>query len=203
MLGLQHRVNNTTSDNEVTYKPNFDERKATHLAAYLLLKSEDKTLFILKLMKLLYIVDRESLMQLGHPVTYDNYVSMNHGPVLSCTYSLMNGMVPDNSGIWNAMISDRDDHKVSVVDCEVSCDSLSEAEMEIADSVFDKYGKIPRFDLVEITHSFPEWCDPNGSVLPISHRDILKGADFEEAQITAIINELAEQDKMRQMLTSI
>jgi len=199
MLDFKQTANATNS----TYKPNFDERKATHLAAYLLLKSENKTLYILKLMKLLYIVDRESLMQLGHPVTYDNYVSMNHGPVLSCTYSLMNGMVPDNSGIWNSMISDRDDHKVSVIDCEVSCDSLSEAEMEIADQVFDKYGKIPRFELVEITHSFPEWADPNGSVLPISHEDILKGANFKTDQIAAIIDELTEQDNIHKMLTSV
>lgn len=186
-----------------TYRPTFDERKATHLAAYLLQKKDDKTLYILKLMKLMYIVDRNALMQLGHPVTFDNYVSMPHGPVLSCTYSLMGGMVPDNAGIWNAMISDKDDHKVSAIDCETSCDSLSQAEMEIADQVFDEYGNVPRFELVEITHRFPEWKDPEGSSLPLSYTDILQAANFESDEITSILDELEAQDKINRMLLSV
>ena len=199
MLGFARTLSNV----DTTYRPTFDERKATHLAAYLLQKTEDNTLYILKLMKLMYIVDRNSLLQLGHPVTFDNYVSMPHGPVLSCTYSLMGGMVPDNAGIWNAMISDRNDHKVSVIDCEISCDSLSEAEMEIADQVFNEYGNVPRFDLVKITHAFPEWQDPEGSSLPFNYKDILQGANLEPDEITFILDELEAQDKMNKMLFSV
>ena len=189
------------SDHQTVYCPTFDERKTTHLAAYLLQKSDNNTLYILKLMKLLYIVDREALKQLGHPVTYDNYVSMKHGPVLSKTYDLMGGMVQDHAGIWNAMISDQNDHKISIADaCEVSYDALSEAEMEIADQVFGEYGHIPRFELVEITHSFPEWRDPGCSSAPIFHEDILKGADFNDDQISAILDELSTRDNISKLL---
>ena len=203
MLGLQRATSAAISDSETTYRPTFDERKATHLAAYLLQKTHNQTLYILKLVKLLYIVDRESLIQLGHPVTYDNFVSMPHGPVPSNTLDLINGMVLDKSGIWNAMISDKSDHMVSIVDCEVSYDSLSEAEMEIADQVFDKYGRMPRFDLVEITHTFSEWQDPHGSSKAFDYKDILKAGGLPEAQITAIIEELAEQDAINKILTSV
>jgi len=184
-----------------TYRPNFDERKATHLAAYLLQKSKSSSLYLIKLMKLLYITDRESLQQLGHPVTYDTYVSMDNGPVLSHTLNLMNGMVQDHAGIWDAMISDRNDNKIAISDdCEVSYDSLSEAELGIADQVFKKYGHVPRFDLVKITHTFPEWQNPEGSVLNISHEDILKATDLDDGQIEAILSELSGQGEIQALI---
>jgi len=43
----------------------------------------------LKLIKLLYIIDREALLRWGRPLTGDRYVSMDHGPVLSQTLNLI------------------------------------------------------------------------------------------------------------------
>jgi len=45
----------------------------------------------LKLMKLLYLADRESMRRNGRPISGDRYVSMDHGPVLSQTLNLING----------------------------------------------------------------------------------------------------------------
>jgi uncharacterized phage-associated protein len=170
----------------------YDETKTTQLAAYLLQKSEGE-MFLLKLLKLLYITDREAFRQLGRPVTFDRYVSMDHGPVLSITYNLMNGTVR-GCGDWCATISPRDGNKLRVVDeAEVAFDRLSEAELAIADQVFDSYGHIPRFDLADFTHTFKEWQDPNGSSIPIDHRDILRALDFDEAQIDLIQENIREQ----------
>jgi len=90
----------------MTFQPRYNERKATHLSTYLLQKSEGE-MFLLKLMKLLYLVDRAALVELGHTVTCDSYVSMNNGPVLSQTFNLMNGMIQDTEGVWDSMISPR------------------------------------------------------------------------------------------------
>jgi hypothetical protein len=39
--------------------------------------------------KTLFLADREHLNEWGRPITYDNYVAMNHGPVPSLAYNLL------------------------------------------------------------------------------------------------------------------
>jgi uncharacterized phage-associated protein len=185
---------------DMTFRPTYNERKATQLAAYLLRKRSGE-MYLLKLMKLLYIVDRAALAELGHPVTYDNYVSMDNGPVLSHTLNLMNGMNQDCEGIWDAMIAPRDGNKITIVDPgEVSFGSLSEAEMEIADKVFDEYGNIPRFELAEMTHGFPEWTDPQGSSIPIKYERLLQAVGYDRHEIQQIIENLKTQQTESGML---
>ncbi len=53
---------------------------------------------ILKLVKLLYLADRESLQKHGNPISFDRLVSMDHGPVLSRTLNLICGAVGGESG---------------------------------------------------------------------------------------------------------
>ena len=45
----------------------------------------------MKLIKLLYLADREALLRWGRPITFDAYVSMDRGPVLSSVLDLING----------------------------------------------------------------------------------------------------------------
>jgi uncharacterized phage-associated protein len=63
-------------------KPRFNEQKATQAAARFLKLANGKMNY-LKLIKLLYLLDRESLNRRGRPVTGDQYYSMKLGPVLS------------------------------------------------------------------------------------------------------------------------
>jgi Protein of unknown function (DUF4065) len=44
-----------------------------------------------RLLKLLYIADREMMAEAGAPVTGDRAVAMDHGPVLSHVYDLVKG----------------------------------------------------------------------------------------------------------------
>ena len=53
----------------------FNEEKATQVAGALLLKAGGDMPY-LKLIKLLYFVDREALLRWGRPVTTDRLVSM-------------------------------------------------------------------------------------------------------------------------------
>lgn len=66
----------------------FNEKRTTQAAAFFLFKAGGK-LPVLKLMKLLYLAERESYRQYGEPISGDNLVSMPHGPVLSQTLNLM------------------------------------------------------------------------------------------------------------------
>src|SRR5713101_6250525 len=50
-----------------------------------------KEMSYLRMLKLLYIADRESLKETGRPITGDHIVAMEHGPVLSGVFDLMKG----------------------------------------------------------------------------------------------------------------
>jgi uncharacterized phage-associated protein len=50
-----------------------------------------KDMSYLRMLKLLYIADRESLRATGRPITGDQMVAMEHGPVLSGVFDLIKG----------------------------------------------------------------------------------------------------------------
>jgi len=60
----------------------FDERKATQAAAYLIQKNGGSMNYM-ALLKLLFLADRASLLKRGHPITGDQVFSMRHGLVLT------------------------------------------------------------------------------------------------------------------------
>ena len=152
----------------------FDVRKATQ-AACMLLKLRGGTMSHLKLIKLLYILDREALRRWTMPVTGDSFVSMSHGPVLSMTYDLMNTgdfRAGGEPTYWGRHISDIGDYEVKLKNAEFSTDDLSEAEIELIKEVFERFGAMSRWELRDYTHSFREWEDPGQSSTPI-HNDFL------------------------------
>ena len=63
----------------------FDINKATQAAAHLVYLQGGK-INLMALIKLLYLADREALLETGYPITGDQMVSMPHGPVLSRIY---------------------------------------------------------------------------------------------------------------------
>ena len=63
----------------------FREEKVAQMAAYLLQKRGGRMAYI-KLMKLLYLADREYMISYGDSMSGDRAVSMKNGPVLSQTY---------------------------------------------------------------------------------------------------------------------
>ena len=76
-------------------------------------------------------------------------------------------------------------------------DELSDAEVALLESVFAEHGRKSRWELVDFTHTLPEWKDPHGSAIAISYRDILKAGGKSDLEIAAVedeIEELAETD---------
>lgn len=145
----------------------------------------------LKLTKLLYLVDRGALLSWGRPVTYDTYVSMDRGPVLSRTLDLItDGAEPGCESHWNDLIAEPEHYEVALVSDEVPLDELSEAEIDLVHETFRLHGHESRWELVELAHELPEWQDPAGSALPIEYRDILAAGKMDDAEAEAIQEEL-------------
>lgn len=168
-------------------KPRFREDKAAQAAA-LLLKLRGGTMSHLKLMKLLYLAEREALLRWRRPIVFDSYVSMDKGPVLSQTLNMMHGEC-ETDGIWNRSISSPTNNEVRLLD-DPGADNLSDAEEELINEMYRSYGRMSRWEICEMTHGLPEWRDPGGSNIPIEYRDILRGAGKTPAEIASILDEI-------------
>jgi len=166
----------------------FDEAKATQAAAYFL-RLRGGQIHYIKLIKLLYLADREALLRWGSPITTDRHVSMDNGPVTSRILNLITDDRP--KPIWEKYISaPMGDYEVKLVQ-EAPTDRLSRAEEKLMHEIFDKYGHWNRWDLIhKVMHKLPEWSKPNGSSTPIHLRDILQAAGEDEHQIRAVLREL-------------
>lgn len=168
--------------------PQFSKKKATQLAAAFI-EREGRSINYTKLLKLMYIADRRALLRWDRPITGDSYVSMSNGPVLSATYDLIKA----NSNaecFWFEHISEREGYNVSL--CEQCLPkNLSRAEEKVVAEIYEEYGHLNQWQLIDIVHEFPEWEDPgSGSPTVIPIRNIFSGEGVSDDEISDIENEL-------------
>jgi uncharacterized phage-associated protein len=176
----------------------FDEQKVTEAASFLLRLRGGRMHFI-KVLKLLYIADREAFGAWGIPVSNDHYVSMDQGPVLSQTYNL----VKEGGRFWSEYISAPfGDYEIQLTGEAPPSKKLSRAEEHMLQSIFDQYGHMNRWDLVDLVHKFPEWRNPHGSSIPIRIEEILRALEEPAENIEAIVAELENERKIEIRLES-
>lgn len=151
----------------------------------------------MKLLKLLYYSDRLALLKLGRPITFDQYYSLENGPILSRTCDLIKERAATGSPrYWQKYIERTGDYEVRLRK-PVPNDQLSKAEETILDRVFKKYGHMSRWELVEESHKLPEYVDPHYSAIPISYADILKAAGVDPHDAKAIMADLAAEESFQ------
>lgn len=138
-----------------------------------------------KLIKLLYLAEREALARFGAPLTYDSCVSIPHGPVLSATLNRINEPEIYEDGYWDKHIAPKHNYEVGLKNPEAAVpnDQLSPAEEALIDEIFQRYGHMDRWELVKFTHTLPEWTDPEGSSLPISPDEILLSEGYSREDV--------------------
>ena len=163
----------------------FNEAKATQAAARIL-RLRGGNMSYVKLIKLLYLADREALIRWGYPITTDCFVSMDIGPVVSRIYDLIRDEPPPGSILfWRKFISDAENYEVRLLS-DPGSSELSGPEQKLIDEVFLQHGRHRRWTVVDYSRSLPEWTHPDGGALPIHYRDILKAADKTESEISAV-----------------
>jgi uncharacterized phage-associated protein len=183
----------------------FSERKVAQMAAYLL-SLEKGRMNYLKLMKLLYLADRESMKRHGHPISGDRYVSMDHGPVLSQAFNLIKGAVKFAERGWNHWIADRADYAVALKRrvSRDALDELSDADLHVLRGIHAKFGKMDQWKLVDYTHRYcPEWKDPNGSSVPISYETIFKALGRTPAEARKLGAHIEQQRRIDKLFASL
>lgn len=180
----------------------FNEIKIAQMAAFFLGQTSERTMPHLKLMKLLYLSDREAVRILGWPMSGDGLVSMPHGPVLSQTLNLMDGDVESQPGGWEEWISDKENHELSLrkpLDLS-SLDELAPAEIDVLKKVWSVFGTMGKWEIRDWTHNHcPEWDDPRGSSYPIHYDALARAVGFDDdsaAELAAQIQAEQEIDRI-------
>jgi uncharacterized phage-associated protein len=155
----------------------------------------------LSLLKILYIADRESLADVGRPITGDLAVAMENGPVLSGVYDLVNANVSDDDlQRWQDYLH-RDNYDLELI-CDPGVDQLTPYEQRKLGEVAERYKDCSWRDMIRITHDLPEWVwnQPNREqgilVRSIPLMDVVKAvgremdADwiFEDAEAAAALD---------------
>jgi len=151
-----------------------------------------------KLMKLLYVVDRRAITELGFPLSGDNYYSMSKGPILSKTLDLVRGKYEENGqDEWSSTIGELTSGYVLGLEKpidELSFDELSDAEVQLIESVCQEFGSTDVWELVEWTHAnFPEWEDPGYSRARITLESIVEHLGLGAEESRELLEHLEEQ----------
>ncbi len=150
----------------------------------------------LRLLKYLYIADRESLAARARPITGDHPIAMDHGPVLSTTYDMLRGCdycSPDWDRYFDADGRDvvgREDPGVG---------KLTRYEIGKLQEVSRRFVEQDDYAVADYTHAFPEWVKnrpPKGSSRTIPVDDLLDAIGLGPAKQQLLEDLRAEREAM-------
>ena len=174
----------------------FRVDKTTQMAARFLQLAHEPIPYI-KLLKLLYLADKQMLIKHGKPITYDRWYALKYGPVLSSTYNLIKGTV--RSEYWSDHI--KTEQYDVVLSSDPGSDALSTAEDRIIDGVFEKYKDMDKWELVDDLHQLPEWEDPGDSSKEITYQEVLRIEGLAKDDIDNILDNIRVQDDLDLVLS--
>ena len=127
----------------------------------------------IRLIKLLYIADREALKNWGYPLTGDEYYSLRHGPIVSNVYDLITADPHYvKRSYWGTYIRTEGVHVI--LETEPPLEDISKAVIKLVETIHDRYHSVSTWDLIDQMHrEFTEWQDPGYSRIPITYEQIL------------------------------
>ena len=160
-------------------------------ASACLLRLDGKKMSYLRLLKLLYVADREWLGENGESIVGDRAVAMKQGPVLSTVYELIKGNA-SRAGEWDDFIH-TEGYAVELVK-DPGRGKLSKGIVEKLAEVTERYRHLDDWELSELTHGFREWADHfHGTASPIPWEDVLRAQNKPEMVAVVENDEAARQ----------
>jgi len=174
-----------------------NEKKATQATARIIEASGGPTDY-LRLMKLIYLSDRESILRRGIPIVGGHYYSMRNGPTIG---EVMNFVNRRNAEQWAETISPRFGNEVRLQD-RPSFESLSKSEMEILDLTVAQHAHRATDELVDWCH---ENCNEYENVdlsrrKPIEVESILRAGGKSAKAIQKVLENAREVEEMDALL---
>lgn len=176
----------------------LDQERITQAVAHLLRCEDTDRMQYLKVLKLLYWADRESLREIGRPVTGDTAVAMKMGPVLSEVYNYIKGDELTDHDYWDRHFR-KDGYDLILAD-DPGTSKLSRYDLRMLKDSVDEHAGRDGFGLSELTHEFPEWAHANmrrewdgrGSE-PIDLRKTMEAVGSSPERIAQVLQERDEE----------
>jgi uncharacterized phage-associated protein len=146
-----------------------------------------------KLIKLIYLADRECLEKHGIAISGDTYCSMPQGVVLSGLYDfILDKADNDNQKQWNACFVKDGYNLLSLIKDDKNHDELSRAQVRILDDVDRRFHDKDCWHLVDdVIHKLPEWdkrAKELNTSFPLEKSVILKKLGRSDDEIDELIS---------------
>jgi uncharacterized phage-associated protein len=161
----------------------FEERKAAQIAAFFTSKAGGE-IEKLKLIKLIYLAEREFVSRHGHPMLFDELYSLPEGPICSSCLDGINHHL--NKDLWANYLSKKSE---KLVGSELSSerdvlDHVSDAEYDVLSSIWESFGFMTAPQLRNYTHkNCPEYVEvEKGKRMPILYRTLFGALGFQDPQ---------------------
>ena len=155
----------------------------------------------MKLIKLLYNIDREALRRWARPVTFDDYYSMPHGLIVSNTLDKAERDNQTSPSYWDNFIKTDgyDNHLIN----ECGDDDLSPIEIRLITELDEKYKVMSGYDMGREHHDprlFPEYEDPGESSIALGYRKLLKKLGFSNEAIAIFLEDMEELSLLEELV---
>ena len=138
------------------------ERQAAQLSAAFILKAR-RAVGLVRLLKLVYLAEREAIRRSGSPIILDNIYAMEAGMVLSQTFDLMKGKPgTPTTGDWAEFIAPPSNRGINVHRGvgEALLDGLSPDDFNVVEYIWARHGSKTKDELVhEVHHKLKEWLE--------------------------------------------
>jgi hypothetical protein len=142
-----------------------------------------------KLMRLMYLADREAMDRHWFPISDDEYYSMGTGPVLSMALDLMGGNeVGRAQREWDEWVSPMEGNRAGPRKeaADNDLDELADEEIDILEAVFDEFGgRSMEYLDDQMRSDLKEWRDPGSGRREIALRSIFEALGKPYAKIDA------------------
>ena len=174
----------------------FNTRKATE-AASLFIKREGGRLNVMKLVKLIYLLDRLSIAKRGIPVVGGVYYSMRNGPVTGELLDIVNAgkLANDADSSWEEFISDRDRHDVALLGDVPPIKSISESEIQLIDEIYAAHGEKDQWAIRDWCHkNCGEWTPLQNGRENIQVEEIASNVGKTDSEVQRISDEARESN---------
>ena len=136
-----------------------------------------------KLLKLLYLADRASLLDTGVSITGDEIVNMANGPVLSAVYDCIKGNRFEGTA-WMKFFR-KDGYDVRL-EGDPGVSELSDYDIDVLTSLADEYRLASYGDMINVAHQLKEWSRPeDGGADWLPYEAILRANGVSEDDVRA------------------
>jgi uncharacterized phage-associated protein len=168
----------------------FRSEKAAQICAFFLLLSGG-AIEKLKLIKLVYLSERESVSRRRRPIVFDEYYSLKNGPICSNTLNGIDGGL--DQPIWGKYLQ-KDGRKDIYIAAGVALDGLdqiSNGDIDILNSIWKQFGWMTSSQIRNWTHkNCKEYVEVEKGRLPIMLNEMASAIGLEDtAEPDKIVSE--------------